>query len=304
MGQTAIVTSTRYGGTEARPVMFGLGGIDVSTIEGGLSPRAWSKDRRHAQAWVLTAGSGEVITENRVIQLAAPCIVWLPVQARATMTLAAGASGALARLSDSALGAAFPFGPSSRSIRDGMRIPILGARVDGNVASRLRQNFESAEAELAHAGAGSAEAVRLHMGLVLLTLWRQVRLEITENRPSPRSIVHGFMQLLELRNREHWTIQRYAAELGVSVDRLSSAISRATGRSPLAHIHGRLIADASVMLSETRLQVSEISDILGFKEAGYFNRFFKRETGEAPGRYRRDAGARRATPDISFAAWP
>jgi AraC family transcriptional activator of pobA len=44
---------------------------------------------------------------------------------------------------------------------------------------------------------------------------------------------------------------------------------------------------------------------LGFREPAYFNRFFKRVTGQSPGAYRRSCrSARSAVTAESFAAWP
>jgi AraC family transcriptional regulator, transcriptional activator of pobA len=58
-------------------------------------------------------------------------------------------------------------------------------------------------------------------------------------------------------------------------------------------------------LKETELSVEQIGYSLGFRDPGYFNRFFKRQQGVAPGAYRKAMGdARNASDASSFAAWP
>lgn len=256
-------------------------------------------------AFVLIEGSGILeLAEEEDQAIRGPCVVWLPEKASGTVRIAAGSSGATTRLGALATNRSIPQGPATRSIREGLRYGLLGLRLEEEQARRLSSILADTSKELEMARLGSAEAVRLNLGLLLLAIWRLSRPRLTENMASPRAIVHGFVNLVDHRSREHWTVSRYAEELGVSVDRLSSAVRRATGQSPLAHIHARVLNEAIAMLNETRLQVAEIAEALGFPDAGYFNRFFRRMTGEPPGRFRRRAGASRRTTDKSFAAWP
>ncbi|HTN39338.1 MAG TPA: helix-turn-helix domain-containing protein, partial [Arachidicoccus sp.] len=52
------------------------------------------------------------------------------------------------------------------------------------------------------------------------------------------------------------------------------------------HIHERLVLEARRLLFHTDNTLKEIAFDLGFAEASYFNRFFKRETGITPAAYR------------------
>jgi AraC family transcriptional activator of pobA len=70
-------------------------------------------------------------------------------------------------------------------------------------------------------------------------------------------------------------------------------------------IHERLIAEAKLRLGQSEQSVEQIGFGLGFRDPGYFSRFFKSRVGEPPGAYRRKIAARSAKGAApSFAAWP
>ena len=61
------------------------------------------------------------------------------------------------------------------------------------------------------------------------------------------------------------------------------------GATPLSLIHERLVEEACQRLEQTELSIEQIGYSLGFRDPGYFNRFFKRRRGLAPGAYRKAA---------------
>jgi AraC family transcriptional regulator, transcriptional activator of pobA len=66
-----------------------------------------------------------------------------------------------------------------------------------------------------------------------------------------------------------------------------------------------LFEEARLRLENTEFPVEQIAYGLGFRDPGYFNRFFKRLTGITPGAYRQTIATAGSTVDApSFAAWP
>jgi len=64
-----------------------------------------------------------------------------------------------------------------------------------------------------------------------------------------------------------------------------------------------LLEEARLRLENTEFPVEQIPYGLGFRDPGYFNRFFKRLTGRAPGAYRQTIATARSTVDApSFVA--
>lgn len=163
---------------------------------------------------------------------------------------------------------------------------------------------EAIETELRDDAPGTQDAVRHQIALLVIALWRLSSPAAAKPQPSPRTIVHGFLQLVELHARDHWSVAQYARLLGVTADRLNTAVRRATGRSPLTLMHIRLVAEAETLLDSSTLQVAEVAEALGFRDPAYFNRFFKRMTGMAPGRRRSQPFQNAPGPARSFAAWP
>ena len=83
------------------------------------------------------------------------------------------------------------------------------------------------------------------------------------------------------------------------------ACARSARCTPLKLVHDRLLEEARLRLENTEFPVEQIAYGLGFRDPGYFNRFFKRLTGVAPGTYRQTIATARSTNDApSFAAWP
>ncbi|MBD9640698.1 helix-turn-helix domain-containing protein [Ensifer sp. ENS07] len=64
------------------------------------------------------------------------------------------------------------------------------------------------------------------------------------------------------------------------------------------------MTEASILLDNSGLQVSEVAEVLGFKDAAYFSRFFKRIAGVSPRAHRAGAALKRNDVNTNYAAWP
>jgi AraC-like DNA-binding protein len=86
--------------------------------------------------------------------------------------------------------------------------------------------------------------------------------------------------------RELREVGDYASLLHISAGHLSEVVKKQSGKPAIKHIHERLILEARRLLFHSSNSLKEIAFDLGFAEASYFNRFFKRETGATPASYR------------------
>ena len=143
-----------------------------------------------------------------------------------------------------------------------------------------------------------------HLGSLLLHLWRASGSNRTV-RGTGTTTVQRFRQLIELHYRDNLSIEVFAKLLGVTRAHLHDACGRSARCTPLKLVHDRLVEEARLRLENTEFSVEQIAYGLGFRDPGYFNRFFKRLTGVAPGAYRQTISTARSTVDTpSFAAWP
>ncbi|CAN7748987.1 helix-turn-helix domain-containing protein [Rhizobium sp. LjRoot258] len=278
--------------------------VEARIFHGALAHSAWTLRGTRNRAFVLVSGSGQIRLGAHEVPINGPAIVWAPSGETGLITFDAGTEGASLAVPDIVLGSAMPSGAVFAQVREAISRPILGARLSTQEARRLSAAHSIIEQELKADAPGAQEVIRHHLALLLLAIWRLTGPVAERQQPSPRAIVRGFVHLVELHIRDHWTINDYASALGVTADRLNSAIRRATGRTPLDLIHSRLISEASTMLDGSGLQIAAVAEALGFTDPAYFSRFFKRLTGVSPRAHRAGAILKKPSAETSYSAWP
>ena len=280
-------------------------------FEAALATRHWgvpANDPRN-HAILLLAGSGKVKTLDAHLELSAPCIVWLPVSTALSIEVTAGAAGHMASSSEQFLARCIAESSNALNLRQTAdRIVSVELETGKNRIDSVRTSFAAIETEIREPQPGALSLLSAHLGLILLHLWRLSGLaDTTFNRQKGSVTLQRFRQLLELHFRDHWQLSDYSRALGVTADQLHEACRRDTGTGALAMIQERLINEAKTRLVQSPLPVEQIAFALGFKDPGYFNRFFRSKTGHPPGAWRREAlqAAMAAMPtEPGFADWP
>lgn len=85
----------------------------------------------------------------------------------------------------------------------------------------------------------------------------------------------------------HWhQVQDYARHLGCSTKSLNRASRAVVDLTAKEVIVARIVLEAKRLLAHTPLTVATVGSRLGFDEATNFVKFFRRETGTTPGRFR------------------
>ncbi len=123
---------------------------------------------------------------------------------------------------------------------------------------------------------------------VLLTyLSRLYTEQFTGAEPSAdQRLLKTYQAKVEECFRELHEVGAYAALLHISAGHLSEVVKAQSGKSAIKHLHERLVLEAKRLLFYTPQSLKELAFDLGFSDASYFNRFFKRETGLTPAEYR------------------
>jgi AraC family transcriptional activator of pobA len=104
--------------------------------------------------------------------------------------------------------------------------------------------------------------------------------------PADRLILKKFRALLNEYYIEKHDVAAYADLLNISAGHLGEVIKQQSGKNAIELIHERLMLEARRMLFHTENSIKEIAFELGFEDASYFNRFFKRISGQTPLVYR------------------
>ena len=123
---------------------------------------------------------------------------------------------------------------------------------------------------------------------VLLTyLSRLYTQQFKDNNTSvDKLLLKNFQAKINDHFRELREVGDYASLLHISPGHLSEVVKIQSGKPAIKHIHERMVLEARLLLFHTNNSLKEIAFDLGFADASYFNRFFKRETGVTPAEYR------------------
>jgi AraC-like DNA-binding protein len=97
---------------------------------------------------------------------------------------------------------------------------------------------------------------------------------------------YKFKDLLEENFTKNVSIQEYAEALYISSKTLGTITKSIAGKRPSQMIAERIILEAKRLLKFTSLQISEIAFRLGFDDASYFVKYFKRYMNISPSSYR------------------
>lgn len=126
--------------------------------------------------------------------------------------------------------------------------------------------------------------------LLRLILTRLLRLEAVDGRTrvADQDLLrfHRFSLLIEQHHAEHWPLQHYADELGMTTARLNLVCRRLAGMSSRQLIADRQLQEAKRLLLHSGQSVSQIGFSLGFQDPAYFSRFFSQQVGCSPSTFR------------------
>ncbi|MBE0655889.1 MAG: helix-turn-helix transcriptional regulator, partial [Bacteroidales bacterium] len=83
-----------------------------------------------------------------------------------------------------------------------------------------------------------------------------------------------------------------ATAIGISEDYLTRLFKQELGMTPWDYLNRYRILEARRLLHETHHSIGRIGKMVGFSDASYFNRVFRRVTGLPPGTYREEVSPR------------
>lgn len=123
--------------------------------------------------------------------------------------------------------------------------------------------------------------------LLRLTILQDLQAGAPEARSQGAQRFAGFRRLVEQNYADWHQVAAYASALGCTEKSLTRAAQEAIGQSAKNVITARIALEAKRLLVHTDRPIYLIAEGLGFEEASNFAKFFKREAGFTPIRFRR-----------------
>lgn len=103
--------------------------------------------------------------------------------------------------------------------------------------------------------------------------------------------VYEFLMLLESNYQQVRNTDFYAGKLGISSKRLNQILKDKLDKTGMQLIHDRIILEAKRHIIHSEITIKEIAYELGFSDRPYFSRFFKKQTGQTPEEFQKQAKA-------------
>jgi AraC family transcriptional activator of pobA len=265
--------------------------LHLENLDDRSRPSEWNI-RPHAHAdlhhvFHILNGAGEMRTEHGIFRLAAPTLVLVPAGVIHGFIFQPESAGCVLTSSRAYTEEIFVRAPALRELFD---VPgEYAVAPDGEEGRTLRESLARLGQELNWAAPGHEAAVEAQLITFLVeTLRIMLRHRHAAISPPGRQaeLVARFRELIESEFRAALPVEAYARRLGVSVPRLRTACQQAARRPPGRLIEDRIILEAKRLLLYSNLSVATIGYALGFEDAAYFSRFFKKVTLRSPRGFR------------------
>lgn len=157
----------------------------------------------------------------------------------------------------------------------------------GSEISFVEDMFHKIRMEAQQPGEWQQRMLAAYLTVLLTYLSRLYTEQYKGNDTSvDKLLLKKFQAMVDDSFHQFHEVSDYASMLHITAGHLSDVVKGHSGKPAIKHIHDRLVMEARRLLFHTNDSLKEIAFSLGFSDASYFNRFFKRETGETPAGYR------------------
>jgi AraC family transcriptional regulator, transcriptional activator of pobA len=251
------------------------------------------RPHRHAallQILHMHRGTAQAWLDGRSQALVGPCVLLLPALVPHGFVFAPDVDGTVVTVLEQHLAGLLAGTPALAAQLGSWRLRSLDAAAPEAVAlhaavGQLRAEFAASSAwrELA------LDAALLQLVVQLARLLPDTEAAaVAPPRAGSRALAHvrRLRALVDAQFRQQPGLVALAAALGITPTQLNRVCHQVLGHSALGVLHGRLVLEAQRDLAYTTLSVKQIALGLGFADAGYFSRFFLRQTGHTPSAWR------------------
>ena len=146
--------------------------------------------------------------------------------------------------------------------------------------------FDSLRSELAERQDGFAEAALALLVLLLVDVARLAERTGPTERLRDEPLLAKVFAVIDERFRDQLSLRDIATEVALTPGHLSTVVGRRTGRTVQQWITERRMAEARTLLTASTASVSVIARRVGYQDASYFIKHFRRAHQATPGQWR------------------
>lgn len=241
----------------------------------------------HVQILLVTKGGGETWIEHQPFAIAPPALVVTPGGLVHEIGFLPGTDGYAITIASSYVN--FAAHGDTRLI-EVTRVPgvypLAGSGFDPAEIAGLCNMMRN---EFVYEVPGRRPAIMAHLITLLVHL---IRLKTTSHDAAPpagdrnHEILTRYRDLLERHFRVEKRLDFYADRLHITVARLNEACKARRDSTASQLLHDRIVTEAKRYLIYSGMTVAEVAHALGYDDPAYFNRFFTKRVGLAPGAFR------------------
>jgi len=134
-----------------------------------------------------------------------------------------------------------------------------------------------------------AEVVRSYLHLLLELAPRHYALPdaVLPVLSHSEAQIREFGRLLNQHFRTHRTVHAYAQLLHLTANHLNAVCRQRLNKTASSLIHERVVMEAQRLLTHSAQSVAQVATALGFEDASYFSRYFRKYSGQTPDAFRR-----------------
>ncbi|MBC8741769.1 helix-turn-helix domain-containing protein [Paraburkholderia sp. UCT31] len=235
------------------------------------------------QILYIRSGSGHVLIESEKLTIDAPCLILIPAQTVHGFVFSPEIDGLVITAAQRALESI------SKAVSPGL-VPVLqrpalipvrpsvGERTLMPLFGLLEQEFRGSAR--GHIAAGMSLMIALFVQVARLTdAASSAGASVNDRRAAQ---IKRLRELIATHVREHLPIDFYAEKLGMTAAQLGRICREELGHSPLSLVNDQLIREAQRDLVYSGSSIKQIAHALGFEDAAYFSRYFRKQTGVTP----------------------
>lgn len=163
--------------------------------------------------------------------------------------------------------------------------------LDENEKKEFKDIYAIIEDEFMEKDRSYAEMLRTMLTRLLIKSTRLVETRLNGQGWVSKKIetIREFNILVEMHFKTHHKLKDYAILLQKSPKTLSNIFSEHSDTTPLHVINERIFVESKRLILYSNKQICDIASILGYKDAGHFSKFFKKNAGISPLKFKKES---------------